>query len=79
MCKNNPNHWATFFHSKNCAKRLTKNVLGYFWGDFFTNSSGHPGRGPMLCSLFLRFLPIFGQKIGVFLETQCYVDICLPK
>jgi hypothetical protein len=23
---------------------LTKNVLGYSLGDFFTNSSGHPGR-----------------------------------
>jgi hypothetical protein len=27
-----------FFH-----KNMTKNGLGYFLGDFFTNSSGHPG------------------------------------
>jgi hypothetical protein len=29
-----PNFVATFFHGKNCVLILTKNGLGYIWGDF---------------------------------------------
>jgi hypothetical protein len=32
-----------FFHGQDYALTLTKNELGYILGDFFTNSSGHPG------------------------------------
>jgi hypothetical protein len=37
-CKSSSNFFATFFHRT----ILTKHVLGYILGDFFTNSSGHP-------------------------------------
>jgi hypothetical protein len=37
--------WGLFFtNGKICVPILTKNGLGYILGDFFTNSSGHPGR-----------------------------------
>jgi hypothetical protein len=32
-----------FSHGKSDEMYLTKNVLGYMLGEFFTNSSGHPG------------------------------------
>jgi hypothetical protein len=35
-----------FFHSKNYVQNLTKNGLGYTLGDYFKNSSGHPGPNP---------------------------------
>jgi hypothetical protein len=39
-----PNFWAAFFTVKvKITTILTKNGLGYILGDFFTNSSGHPG------------------------------------
>jgi hypothetical protein len=31
-----------FYHGNNYVLILTKTVLGYILGDFFTNSSGHP-------------------------------------
>jgi hypothetical protein len=31
-----------------------------------------PTRGRCYDHNFLRFLPIFGEKIGVFLKNQCY-------
>jgi hypothetical protein len=34
---------ATFFHGTNTVLILAKYGLGYILGDFFTNSSGHPG------------------------------------
>jgi hypothetical protein len=37
-------NWATFFRGANYELILTNNLLGYILGDFFTNSSGHPGR-----------------------------------
>jgi hypothetical protein len=36
--------WATFFLSIDYEIVLKKNCLGYVLGDFFTNSSGHPGQ-----------------------------------
>jgi hypothetical protein len=39
-----PYIWATFIHQKIQAIKFTKNGLGYISGDFFKNSSGHPGR-----------------------------------
>jgi hypothetical protein len=36
--------WASFFHGTSYVFILTKNVLGYILGDFFTNSSGHPAQ-----------------------------------
>jgi hypothetical protein len=35
---------AAVFHGKSFAVLLTKNVLGDIFGDFFTNSSGHPAQ-----------------------------------
>jgi hypothetical protein len=46
FCENyrsNTNYWATLFHSARFVLILTNHVLGYILGDFFTNSSGHPG------------------------------------
>jgi hypothetical protein len=41
------------FHGKSYVLMLTKNRLGYSLGDFFTNSSGHPGPLPLLGPFFL--------------------------
>jgi hypothetical protein len=41
--RNSSHSWATFFLGKIYVLILTKNGLGYILGDFFTNSSGHPG------------------------------------
>jgi hypothetical protein len=38
--------WATFCYGKSCILFWTKTGLGYTLGDFFTNSSGHPGPRP---------------------------------
>jgi hypothetical protein len=38
-------------------------------------SRGRNDRGPgvdVLITVFLRFLPIFGENIGVLLKNQCY-------
>jgi hypothetical protein len=43
------------------------NILGYF----FTNSSWVD----VVITIFGDFLPIFGEKIGVFLKNQCYGPI----
>jgi hypothetical protein len=37
-----PNFRVTLFHGLVYALILTKHRLGYFLGDFVTNSSGHP-------------------------------------
>jgi hypothetical protein len=42
-CKSIPNILAAIFCGKHYVSILTKNVLGYILGDFFKNSSGHPG------------------------------------
>jgi hypothetical protein len=39
---NNSKFEATVFHVKSHLSILTKNGLGYFLGDYFANSSGHP-------------------------------------
>jgi hypothetical protein len=48
--------WATFFHPTSYVLILAKNWLGYIFGDFFTNSSGHPvcQRDENYCNLFKR-------------------------
>jgi hypothetical protein len=40
-----------FSHSKICAFILTKNWLGYIFGDFFANSSGHPANEGLFYTL----------------------------
>jgi hypothetical protein len=35
--------WATYFHATSYVLIMTKIWLGDILGDFFTNSSGHPG------------------------------------
>jgi hypothetical protein len=41
--KSNP--WAIFSHETSCVGiNFDKKGLGYTYGDFFTNSSGHPAR-----------------------------------
>jgi hypothetical protein len=55
--RNGSNLLDTFVHGKSYIHKcilkytylLTKNVLGYILGDFFTNSSGHPDGVPKLC------------------------------
>jgi hypothetical protein len=45
---------------------MSKNALGYFLGDFFTNSSGHPDLSP-----FLRLRnPSDDQGCQIFLGTK---------
>jgi hypothetical protein len=39
--KSSPNCWSPFFHSK--CDNMYINGLGYILGDFFKNTSGHPG------------------------------------
>jgi hypothetical protein len=41
--RSSANSWANFFPSTSCVLILTKNCLCYTLGDFFKNSSGHPG------------------------------------
>jgi hypothetical protein len=41
-CKSSTNSWF-FFDGTSCVLILTQNWLGYILGDFFANSSGHPG------------------------------------
>jgi hypothetical protein len=45
---------ATFFHGKKFA--LIECGLGYILGDFFTNSSGHPGEGELCCFVTPMFV-----------------------
>jgi hypothetical protein len=73
-------------HTRN-ALIMTKNVLGHILGYFFTDSSGHPGKfaqsgrssrlklagGRCYDHNFLRFWPIFGEKIGVFSKTNVMI------
>jgi hypothetical protein len=33
----------------------------------------------MITAYFLRFLPIYGGKIGVFLNNQCYDQVFAKK
>jgi hypothetical protein len=40
---NGPHFWATFFNRRGYTLIWQENRLGYILGDFFTNSSGHPG------------------------------------
>jgi hypothetical protein len=47
--------WATFFHGTSHVSILTKKMLGYILGDFFTNSSGHPGTNIVLLVYFISF------------------------
>jgi hypothetical protein len=49
--------WRFFFHSK---LLILKKWSGYKSGDFFTNSSGHPGRGHLADSV-----PTNNKKCGV--------------
>jgi hypothetical protein len=46
------NYWATFLHSTSYVLILTNTWLGYILGDFFTDSSGHPGGGWGLLRVF---------------------------
>jgi hypothetical protein len=39
-----PKIWTTFFPRKKLCINFDKSGLGYILGDFFTNSSGHPGQ-----------------------------------
>jgi hypothetical protein len=41
--KSSANSLATVFHETSYVIVLTKDVFGYSLGDFFVNSSGHPG------------------------------------
>jgi hypothetical protein len=41
--KRSPNFVTADFKCQSCVSILTKNGLRYILGDFFTNSSGHPG------------------------------------
>jgi hypothetical protein len=41
--RSSPKTWATFCHCNSYVLSLTKYGLGHIVGDFFTNSSGHPG------------------------------------
>jgi hypothetical protein len=38
--------WDTFVHGKSYVSNLTKKWVGHVWGDFLTNSSGHPSIQP---------------------------------
>jgi hypothetical protein len=40
--------WGHFYHGQVFSIIETKNGLGFILGDFFTNLSGHSGRGPQL-------------------------------
>jgi hypothetical protein len=40
----------------------------------FSLKKGCPGRGRCYDHKFLRFFPIFVEKIGVFLKYQCYIN-----
>jgi hypothetical protein len=54
-CKSSAKFLATFFHGTNTVLILAKYALGYILGDFFTNSSGHPGhRGQKTSGLSTR-------------------------
>jgi hypothetical protein len=53
---------------------LKSTTLGIFWQKSISPPmrSNHASRGRCYDHNFLRFLPIFGEKIGVFLKNQCY-------
>jgi hypothetical protein len=66
-----PNFRASFFISEDYVLFLTKNGLGNSLGDFFINSSGHPG-----VDILITILDHFWvKKIGVFLKNKCYDQI----
>jgi hypothetical protein len=46
---------------------LTKNGLGYILGDFFTNSSGHPGRHVGFLHRVARWF-VFKSKIAIWVN-----------
>jgi hypothetical protein len=67
---------ATFSHCCGYALNFTKNGLGYVLGDFFTNSSGHPGRKVScvvdICGLpFTRTNEILGDGIEGYMWSTC--------
>jgi hypothetical protein len=50
-----------FLHSMICALISTKNGLGYSLGDYFRNSSGHPGdnqKGEKIIVLLTHFIEV---------------------
>jgi hypothetical protein len=51
-----------------------KKSFGLHFGQFFTNSSGHPGVDVMI-TIFGDFCLFSAKKIGVFLKNQCYDQI----
>jgi hypothetical protein len=51
-----------------------KNGLGYILGDFFTNSSGHPGVDVMI-TIFRNFYPFSAKKLAFFSKTNVTITI----
>jgi hypothetical protein len=64
----NQNLFGDFFNQKRSVLNLANNGLCYILDKEFTKRI----RGRCYDSNFLRFSPIFGEKIGVFLKNQCY-------
>jgi hypothetical protein len=54
--RSNANFGATFFRSTSYVLIGTKHGLGYILGDFFTNSSGHPGWHAPKVTLCMKML-----------------------
>jgi hypothetical protein len=59
-----PNFGASFFHGNSDVSILTKNRLGYIFGDCFKNSSGHPA------CVFLRLDQLIQANKAVIEKEQ---------
>jgi hypothetical protein len=69
--------WATFFHPTSYVLILAKNWLGYIFGDFFTNSSGHPvcQRDENYCNLFKRGQRALFPRFPAQVETLFWTTL----
>jgi hypothetical protein len=65
----------TFFHGASYAFILSKNGLGSILGDFFTNSSGHPG-ADIHCLSTIQFLSRFAFVSQSRLLCFCFFCCC---
>jgi hypothetical protein len=61
------------FHGESCVIILKKNGFWPFLGDFFSNSSGHPGVDVMI-TIFCDFRQFFRRKLAFFSKTNVLIS-----
>jgi hypothetical protein len=62
--------WATLFLGKSYVLILSKIGLGYFLGDYFTNSSGRPDS---------IFNVVYMYVCTLFVRIECIIGMCLSE